>query len=534
MFVLLCKSPKLLPRSNTEVTSTRSDARTSGELMVSCLVYRRGRGGSRVFFMDSFHSNFHVIFVSNFDRPKELDLFFTSVSAVTVSSMSTVEMEVFSNTQLVILTILMLVGGEVFTSLLGLQFTRSKFTKNDGSVNKVVLVNSDSTYPPSENSESQVELGLVKHPHLVDERPSTSVETGIKSLGSNRWKYKSIKCLSYVVLCYLLAVHVSGYSLISLYIILVPSASQVLKNKGLSIQTFSVFTTVSTFANCGFTPTNENMMVFIKNSGFLLLLIPQILLGNILFPPCLRFVIWALERVTKREEFGYILKSHKQLGYDHLFSCFHSLCLTATVLGLILVQFILFCSMEWTSKAMDGLNCYQKLVGSLFQVVSSRHTGESVVDLSILSPAILVLFIVMMYLPPCTSVFSIDDRIKESTNEKKSAEKFVVYVLFSQLSYLAIFIMLICIIEREKMAEDPLNFNVLNITLEVVSAYGNVGFSTSYSCDRRLKSDSYCKDAWFGFAGRWSNKGKIILILVMFFGRLKKFTKNGGTAWKLS
>nr|POE58847.1 sodium transporter hkt1 [Quercus suber] len=89
--------------------------------------------------------------------------------------------------------------------------------------------------------------------------------------------------------------------------------------------------------------------------------------------------------------------NYGDMGYGHLLSGPHALLLAMTVFGFILIQFILFCSMEWNSQVMDGLNSYQKVVGSLFQTVNSRHTGGSVVDLSSISAAIPVLFVVMMY-----------------------------------------------------------------------------------------------------------------------------------------
>lgn len=322
-------------------------------------------------------------------RPKDFDFFFTSVSSATVSSMATVEMEVFSNTQLIIMTILMSLGGEVFTSMLGLQLAKSKIPKFHDT-NHVELNSTKTSF-------DRIELGLAT-PSQLESEQKPNIHNAMKSLDkdSTTIKYNSIRYLAYVVLGYLLVVHIVGSSLISSYIILVPSARQVLKNKGIEIQTFSVFTTVSTFSNCGFVPTNENMIVFKNNSGLLLLLIPQILLGNTLYPATLRFIIWVLEKITRRVEFRYMLKNYKELGYSHLLSGLHSVLLLVTVLGFILVQVIVFCAMEWKSEAMDGLTGYQKFVASVFQTVNSRHAGESVFDLSIISPAILTLFVLMM------------------------------------------------------------------------------------------------------------------------------------------
>ncbi|XP_058722322.1 sodium transporter HKT1-like isoform X2 [Vicia villosa] len=381
-------------------------------------------------------------------KPNDLDLFYTSVSASTVSSMTSIEMEVFSNSQLILLTFLMLVGGEVFTSMLQLFLDRFfHFTQNHSLKNESPPININ-----------QIELGLVSIPQSENHTQSNN-NNNINN--KDKIKYNSLRYLSYVVLSYLMIVQFFGFSLVTLYLTYIPSAKHVLENKGIKIETFSLFTIVSTFASCGYVPTNENMIVFKKNSGLLLLILPHILLGNTLYPSCLRLFITLLKKVTKREEFSYLLKNSKEMGYDHLLSRTHCWNLVLTVFGFNIIQFVLFCSMEWSSEIMEGLNLYQKVVASLFQVTNARHSGESVFDLSTISSAILVLFIVMI-------------------------------------------------------------------------AYGNVGFSTGYSCSRQLKPDSMCKDSWIGFSGRWSTKGKFILILVMFFGRLKKFNMNGGKAWHLS
>ncbi|KAB1226576.1 Sodium transporter HKT1 [Morella rubra] len=475
-------------------------------------------------------------------RPRDLDVFFTSVSAITVSSMSTVEMEVFSNTQLVTMTILMFVGGEVFTSMLRLQLARSKLSQNRQKIENRVGSNAvDVNHHTSSihnNLVNQIELGLVTSPQLENEKPETDVVHELNCLDSESLKYNSIMALGYVVLGYILVVLVVGSGLVSLYLSLVPSGSRILKNKGLDIQTFSVFTTVSSFTNCGFIPTNENMVTFKGNPGLLLLLIPQILMGNTLYPPCLLFVIWVLKKATKRAEFGYILGNYRDLGYYHLLSGPRAALLVVTVFGFLLIQLALFCPMEWNSGVMDGLDAYQKIVSSLFQVVNSRHAGENVFEFSLISPAILVLFVVIMYLPSYTTFIPTNGLDQVSKNGKGSCQNrrttFVDRLMLSQLSYLAIFIILICFTERQKMKDDPLNFSVLSIVLEVISAYGNVGYTTGYSCKLQLKPDSSCKDTWSGFVGRWSSKGKFILIIVMLFGRIKKFSVKGGRAWKLS
>ena len=324
-------------------------------------------------------------------NPNDLNLFFTSVSAITVSSMSTVEMEVFSNSQLIIMTFLMLLGGDVLVSFFGLFIQRFKFLFKQ---NKIDMDNKDNFVVVNSR-----ELGSTNFNTSWDsnnEKITLVLESFNNSDQKGHLKYNCLKILGYVVLGYHVIIHAIGLVLVTMYITLTPSAKHVLESKGLVLQTFSFFVIISTFSNCGFIPTNENMIVFRKNSGLLLILIPQIFLGNTLFSPSLRLVIWVLERFTKKKEYNYMLNNYKEMGFDGLMSSKECWFLVGSVFGLYMLQIVLFSAMEWSSEVMEGMGSYEKFVGSLFQTANLRHSGESIVDLSIVSSAILVVFIIMM------------------------------------------------------------------------------------------------------------------------------------------
>ncbi|OEL35244.1 putative cation transporter HKT6 [Dichanthelium oligosanthes] len=364
--------------------------------------------------------------------------------------MATVEMEDFSSTQLWMLAILMLIGGEVFTSMLGLHFMKAKFDTK-GPVNKTgysFYVDVESiNYANSGPSSTQGTKVMVPMSELRLE-------------DKDHVDPKTIESLGYALMVYLLVTNLGSSLAIYLYLRLVPDAQDVLKRKGIGRVIFSMFTAISSVGNCGFTPVNENMIIFQNNSILLLLIIPQILSGNTLFAPCLRFMMWSLKKITGKKEYHFIVQHPEALGYKHLMNSRECIYLMVTVISFIITQTILFCSLEWSSEALQEMNSYQKIVGALFQSVNARHAGESIVDLSSLSSSILVLYTIMI-------------------------------------------------------------------------AYGNVGFSLGYSCQRLLNHNTHCKDASYGFVGRWSDKGKVILIIVMVFGRLKAFNMKGGRAWKL-
>lgn len=470
-------------------------------------------------------------------RPRYVDVFFMSTSAVTVTGLATVEMEDLSSSQVVVLTLLMLLGSEVFVSLLGLVLESRKqknlHAQDDGSSR----VRSSATVCCDE-------------PDLEQANNPPAAPSSASSGGDGDGKESSsLRSLALVTSAYVATALVLGSLLVFSYVAAVPSARGVLARKGINAALFSVSATVSSFTNGGLLPTNESMAVFAANRGLLLLLAAQILAGNTLLPVCLRLAIraarWLARTLTGRRGPGdadTMAKSAVAAGFRHLLlpGSLQTAFLAATVAAVAASAAALLCVLNWDSAVFAGLSAGEKAANAVFMAVNVRQAGENSVECSLVAPAVLVLFLAVMCIPASATFFSVAvqdggescrrggeiERGKEDGAERRRVS--VNGMLLSPLAFVAAAVMLVCVTERRSLSGDPLNFSTFNVIFEVISAYGNVGLSTGYSCSRLLRTEasSACHDRPYSFSGWWSDQGKLLLVFLMLYGRLKGFHRQ--------
>nr|CAB3471342.1 unnamed protein product [Digitaria exilis] len=321
-------------------------------------------------------------------------MFFMSTSAATVTGLATVKMEDLSSSQIVVLTLLMLSGSEMFVSFLGLLQSSRKRTRHDpdhGARVRSVVVTISGEANLEQSNTNPTSSSASSDDHNDDEGGG------------------ALRSLALVVLTYMATILVVGSLLVFVSVAGVPSSRDVLTSKGIDAALFSASVTVSSFTNGGLLPTNEGMAVFATNRGLLLLLAGQILAGNTLLPVFLRLVIWATRGIARvftsrrgsDEDEGLhdesMAKDAMAAGFGHLLlPGLQTVLLAATVVAVAAAVVVLFCCLNWNSDVFAGLTAGEKVINAVFMAVNVRQAGENSIDCSLVAPAVLVLFLAMM------------------------------------------------------------------------------------------------------------------------------------------
>ncbi|GLJ12271.1 hypothetical protein SUGI_0187870 [Cryptomeria japonica] len=336
---------------------------------------------------------------------------------------------------------------------------------------------------------------------------------------------QALRYYNYIIVCYLIVVQLVGIISVIIYLNTNPDSQKILRERDIDSTLFSVFITVSFFANCGYVQLNDGLVPFQKSPGLLWLLVIQMALGNTMFWPFVRLLTWGLSHlrmfttVTQTRALQYILKNPQKLlpfGFKQ------TMWIVMVEWGLNVVQLGCLSALQWSTSVFQGLTWTQKFSAAVFQTFSTRTTGINAINMADLSPAIIFIYALVMYIPSepglkQTSVSSAS--CVETKDEDNFLSRQAQKTLFQRSVALLATTVVICMIENDNVVNDPLNFSILNMIFETISAYGNVGLSVGYSCRLRRNEEGACKDVPYSLSGKWSVTGKLLLLPLMLLGR---------------
>ena len=274
---------------------------------------------------------------------------------------------------------------------------------------------------------------------------------------------------------------------------------------------FSVFHSISAFNNAGFSILTDGMYNEYARYMFLV----HLILAALIFAGSLGFdTFFDLFGINKLRERLHSPWKKPKLG---------SLLNLYTTIASIAIATVLFLIFEW-NNTMDGYRLVDKVITSLFQVISLRTAGFSSVDFSQVALPMIVVTLFLMFIGGAssstaggikTSTFSILVLSAFSTiRGKKNIEVFkrtitqdLLFRAFATflfaISGVLVGIFVLTISEQHIIAMEDRSF--LDLIFEQVSAFSTVGLST-------------------GITAMLSDAGKITLVLSMLVGRLGTLT----------
>ncbi|KOG98486.1 Trk1p [Saccharomyces eubayanus] len=214
-------------------------------------------------------------------------------------------------------------------------------------------------------------------------------------------EYRAIKLLCTILVVYYFGWHIVSFVMLVPWINLKKHYSDIVRSDGVSPTWWGFWTAMSAFNDLGLTLTPDSMMSFDKAAYPLIVMIWFIIIGNTGFPILLRCIIWIMFKLSPdlsqmRESLGFLL-DHPRRCFTLLFPKAATWWLLLTLVGLNFTDWILFIILDFGSTVVKSLSKGYRVLVGLFQSVSTRTAGFSVVDLSQLHPSIQVSYMLMMY-----------------------------------------------------------------------------------------------------------------------------------------
>ncbi|KAF3355767.1 hypothetical protein VdG1_04059 [Verticillium dahliae VDG1] len=339
-------------------------------------------------------------------------------------------------------------------------------------------------------SRSEKQVLRIPNPRESDREADRETLGGIE--------YRALKLLLKFVFGYFFGLHFFGAICLLPWIHNAPSKYlDVLAESGVGATWWAFYSAQTMSNNLGFALTPDSMASFKDATWPLLVMTFLAFAGNTCYPVFLRCIIWLTSLMVPknsqtRETIQFIL-DHPRRCYTLLFPSRPTWILFGIVVILNFVDVVLIIVLDLDNPAVNDLPVGPRILSSLFQAASARHTGTATLSLVDVNPAVQFSLLTMMYIAVFPIAISVrasntyEERTigiwarEENLNEDNGVSYVMVHVrnqLTFDLWYIFLGTFLICIAESTLIMDvaEP-TFSIFAVLFEVTSAYANVGLS---------------------------------------------------------
>ncbi|CAI6335467.1 unnamed protein product [Periconia digitata] len=315
-------------------------------------------------------------------------------------------------------------------------------------------------------------------------------------------EYRALRVLLKITTGYFFGLHLFGVVCLLPWIHTAnPKYTDYLASLGQNKTWWAFYSSQTMVDNLGFTLTPDSMITFRDATWPMLIMSFLAYAGNTFYPCFLRLLVWIIYKLVPassslKESLRFLL-DHPRRCYTLLFPSSVTWVLAVVLFVLNFIDILLIITLDLDNPELTSLPLGPRILASIFQAASARHTGAATFNLANVNPAVQFSLLVMMYI----SVYPIAISIRMSSSyeenpvgiyggddipDEQRGKAYLLGHLRNQLSfdlwYIFLGVFCICATESKRImdAEDP-SFNVFAIFFEVVSAYGNVGLSLGHS-----------------------------------------------------
>ncbi|KAG5461034.1 MAG: cation transport protein-domain-containing protein [Olpidium bornovanus] len=222
---------------------------------------------------------------------------------------------------------------------------------------------------------------------------------------ANECEYEALGILQWTVVFYVVGVQLAGCIAMALYVAVRSDVWELIWEStpgGHSPLVVTALQAVFAFHNSGLSVMEDSLIPIHRDRFLILVHALLITAGNVLFPIFLRIAVWVghhwWDRKGKRKTaFRYLLRNPRRCT-THLFPSVQTRALLQIWLVTNVVEFVAFLALDFNGPAVADQPPSDRLLDGFFQAVSTRTAGFNVVEISLFSPAMHVLWVMLMYL----------------------------------------------------------------------------------------------------------------------------------------